>query len=146
MQEETKTVSKPRQLWDKTVKAVKGGGTEELVETFTAEMTVVAEGLCEDQNTLRREIAQLRDMTEKLEHRANNEQELMDTTLKENQKDLDARLESLTHRIAALETKTARLDSAKSKAKERGWIGQVTILAAIIAGAWVLVTILNLFK
>ena len=35
---EEKTVSKPRQLWDSAVKAVKGGGTEQLIETFTAEM------------------------------------------------------------------------------------------------------------
>ena len=40
---EEKTVSKPRQLWDSAVKAVKGGGTEQLIETFTAEMTLVAE-------------------------------------------------------------------------------------------------------
>ena len=142
---EEKTVSKPRQFWDKTLKVVKGGGSDELIETFTAEMTVVAEGLCEDQNSLRHEIAQLRDMTEKLEHRANNDQELIDTTLKENQKDLDARLDGLTRRIAALETKTARLETAKDKAKQPGWIGQLTILASIIAGAWVIVTILNLF-
>ena len=57
---EEKTVSKPRQLWDSAVKAVKGGGTEQLIETFTAEMTLVAEGLCEDQNNLRREITQVR--------------------------------------------------------------------------------------
>ena len=50
---EEKTVSKPRQLWDSAVKAVKGGGTEQLIETFTAERTLVAEGLCEDQTNLR---------------------------------------------------------------------------------------------
>ena len=51
---EDKNVSKPRQLWDSAVKAVKGGSTEQLVETFTSEMTLVAEGLCEDQNNLRK--------------------------------------------------------------------------------------------
>ena len=75
---EDKNVSKPRQLWDSAVKAVKGGSTEQLVETFTSEMTLVAEGLCEDQNNLRKELAQVREMAEKLEHRADNEQELLD--------------------------------------------------------------------
>ena len=64
---EDKNVSKPRQLWDSAVKAVKGGSTEQLVETFTSEMTLVAEGLCEDQNNLRKELAQVREMAEKLE-------------------------------------------------------------------------------
>ena len=75
---EDKNVSKPRQLWDSAVKAVKGGSTEQLVETFTSEMTLVAEGLCEDQNNLRKELAQVREMAEKLEHRADNEQEVLD--------------------------------------------------------------------
>ena len=69
---EDKNVSKPRQLWDSAVKAVKGGSTEQLVETFTSEMTLVAEGLCEDQNNLRKELAQVREMAEKLEQRADN--------------------------------------------------------------------------
>lgn len=93
---EEKTVSKPRQLWDSAVKAVKGGGTEQLIETFTAEMTLVAEGLCEDQNNLRREITQVRTLAEKLETRVDNEQEVLDTTLRENQKEIDRRLDELS--------------------------------------------------
>ena len=112
---EDKNVSKPRQLWDSAVKAVKGGSTEQLVETFTSEMTLVAEGLCEDQNNLRKELAQVREMAEKLEHRADNEQEVLDTTLRENQKDIDRRLDELTRRIAALEVKTTRRDKEEPR-------------------------------
>lgn len=143
---EDKNVSKPRQLWDSAVKAVKGGSTEQLVETFTSEMTLVAEGLCEDQNNLRKELAQVREMAEKLEHRADNEQEVLDTTLRENQKDIDRRLDELTHRIAALEVKITRRDKEELRKKDMGIISQLTVLAGIVAGAWIIVTVLNLFK
>lgn len=143
---EDKNVSKPRQLWDSAVKAVKGGSTEQLVETFTSEMTLVAEGLCEDQNNLRKELAQVREMAEKLEQRADNEQEVLDTTLRENQKDIDRRLDELTHRIAALEVKITRRDKEEPRKKDMGIISQLTVLAAIVAGAWIIVTVLNLFK
>ena len=134
---EEKTVSKPRQLWDSAVKAVKGGGTEQLIETFTAEMTLVAEGLCEDQNNLRREITQVRTLAEKLETRVDNEQEVLDTTLRENQKEIDRRLD-------ALEAKAAKQDGKLKR--EKNLISQLTLLAGIIAGAWVIVTVLNLFQ
>ena len=143
---EDKNVSKPRKLWDSAVKAVKGGSTEQLVETFTSEMTLVAEGLCEDQNNLRKELAQVREMAEKLEQRADNEQEVLDTTLRENQKDIDRRLDELTHRIAALEVKITRRDKEEPRKKDMGIISQLTVLAGIVAGAWIIVTVLNLFK
>ena len=143
---EDKNVSKPRQLWDSAVKAVKGGSTEQLVETFTSEMTLVAEGLCEDQNNLRKELAQVREMAEKLEQRADNEQEVLDTTLRENQKDIDRRLDELTHRIAALEVKIIRRGKEEPRKKDMGIISQLTVLAGIVAGAWIIVTVLNLFK
>ena len=141
---EEKTVSKPRQLWDSAVKAVKGGGTEQLIETFTAEMTLVAEGLCEDQNTLRREITQVRTLADKLETRVDNEQEVLDTTLRENQKEIDRRLDELTRRMNALEAKAAKQDGKLKR--EKNLISQLTLLAGIIAGAWVIVTVLNLFQ
>ena len=141
---EEKTVSKPRQLWDSAVKAVKGGGTEQLIETFTAEMTLVAEGLCEDQTNLRRELAQVRSLAEKLEARADNEQEVLDTTLREHQKETDRRLDELSRRLNARESKASKLEGKQKR--EKNLISQLTLLAGIIAGAWVIVTVLNLFK
>lgn len=143
---EEKNVSKPRQLWNSAVKAVKGGSSEQLIETFTSEMTLVAEGLCEDQQALRKELAQVRETAEKLDQRMENEQEVLDTTLRENQKELDRRLDELTHRIAALEMKASRQEKAPAKTKEKNWLSQATLLASIIAGAWIIVTVLNLFK
>lgn len=143
---EEKNVSKPRQLWNSAVKAVKGGSSEQLIETFTSEMTLVAEGLCEDQQALRKELAQVRETAEKLDQRMANEQEVLDTTLRENQKELDRRLDELTHRIASLEMKASRQEKAPAKTKEKNWLSQATLLASIIAGAWIIVTVLNLFK
>ena len=143
---EEKNVSKPRQLWNSAVKAVKGGSSEQLIETFTSEMTLVAEGLCEDQQALRKELAQVRETAEKLDQRMANEQEVLDTTLRENQKELDRRLDELTHRIAALEMKASRQEKTPAKTKEKNWLSQATLLASIIAGAWIIVTVLNLFK
>ena len=60
--ERTKTAEKPKKLWDGALKMVKGENTTQLIESFTAEMTLVAEGLCEDQSKLRREVDRM--MTE----------------------------------------------------------------------------------
>ena len=107
-------------------------------------MTLVAEGLCEDQNNLRREITQVRTLAEKLETRVDNEQEVLDTTLRENQKEIDRRLDELTRRMNTLEAKAAKQDGKLKR--EKNLISQLTLLAGIIAGAWVIVTVLNLFQ
>ena len=49
----------PQKLWNGALKLVKGENTAKLIEDFTAEMTLVAEGLCEDQTKLRREVDHL---------------------------------------------------------------------------------------
>ena len=43
-------------IWNQALKAVKGDSMNEMVEQFTQEMTLVAEGLCEDQARLRRAV------------------------------------------------------------------------------------------
>ena len=45
MNEETNLMNAPKKLWDGALKMVKGENTAQLVEQFTAEMTLVAEGL-----------------------------------------------------------------------------------------------------
>ena len=103
MSEEQKTPSKPRQLWNSAVKAVKGESTEQLVEQFTAEMTLVAEGLCDDQGRLRKEVTALRTDYDRLEQRLQSEQQAQESTLMETQRDIDRRLDEVTRRLAALE-------------------------------------------
>ena len=147
MSEEQKTPSKPRQLWNSAVKAVKGESTEQLVEQFTAEMTLVAEGLCDDQGRLRKEVMALRTDYDRLEQRLQSEQQAQESTLMETQRDIDRRLDEVTRRLAALEKAQSARQQKEAKGKRpQNLISQLTVLAGIIAGAWILVTVLNLLK
>lgn len=147
MSEEQKTPSKPRQLWNSAVKAVKGESTEQLVEQFTAEMTLVAEGLCDDQGRLRKEVTALRTDYDRLEQRLQSEQQAQESTLMETQRDIDRRLDEVTRRLAALEkAQNARQQKEAKGKRPQNLISQLTVLAGIIAGAWILVTVLNLLK
>lgn len=137
---EEKTVSKPMQLWNNALKAVKGDSTAQLVEQFTAEMTLVAEGLCEDQARLRQSVEELRREDDRTAQRLVSEVQALESAIRENQRDTDRRLEDMSRRLAAMENK------ANSRQKKHlGLIQQVTILVSIACGTWLLVTILNLF-
>ena len=127
------------QLWNSALKAVKGDSTQQLVEQFTAEMTLVAEGLCEDQARLRQSVEELRREDDRHAQRLASEVQAIDATLRENQRENDRRLEDMQRRLAALESK------ANSRRKERSWLSQVTLLVGIVCGTWLLVTVLNLF-
>lgn len=141
---EEKTVSKPMQLWSSALKAVKGESTGQLVEQFTSEMTLVAEGLCEDQARLRKAVEDMRKDQDQSVQQLESEQQAMESTIRENQRDLDRRLDELTHRIAALEARQQKAKEPDKKDKNH-ILSQVTVLAGIIAGAWVIVTVLKLF-
>ena len=53
-------------------------------------------------------------------------------------------MDELTRRMNALEAKAAKQDGKLKR--EKNLISQLTLLAGIIAGAWVIVTVLNLFQ
>lgn len=141
MQTEEKT-NKPS-LWNQALKVVKGDSTTELVEQFTQEMTLVAEGLCEDQARLRKAVDGL--IREADGQKAKSEQDYQDVLrqLDAHQKETKQQLDELSRRVVALEK------PAKAK-KGKGLlgadvIGRLTVLAGIVCGAWVIVTILKLF-
>jgi len=141
MQTEEKT-NKPS-LWNQALKVVKGDSTTELVEQFTQEMTLVAEGLCEDQARLRKAVDGLIRAADG--QKAKSEQDYQDVLrqLDAHQKETKQQLDELSRRVAALEK------PAKAK-KGKGLlgadvIGRLTVLAGIVCGAWVIVTILKLF-
>ena len=134
---------KPRTLWESALKVVKGDSTEQLVEQFTAEMTLVAEGLYDDQARLKREVELLRQEQDRLSQRVGSEQQAQEAALMEAQRDLDRRLDDFAHRLSAME---AKLSAKPRKMKMDGLMGQLTVLACIVCGSWVLVTILNLFR
>ena len=135
--------SKPS-LWSQALKVVKGDSTTELVEQFTQEMTLVAEGLCEDQARLRKSVDGL--IREADGQRAKHEQDYQDALrqMEESQKATNQRLDELSRRIAALE-KTAHKPKKAGLALSNDLIGRVTLLAGIVCGSWVIVTLLKLF-
>ena len=130
-------------LWNQALKVVKGDSTNELVEQFTQEMTLVAEGLCEDQARLRKAVDGL--MREAEGQRQRTQQDYQDVLqqLDANQKETKQRLDELSRRIAALE----KPDKSKKGPFRLGAdaISRLTVLAAIVCGAWVIVTVLKLF-
>ena len=141
---EQKNVAGPRQLWNSALKAVKGENTNALIEQFTSEMTLVAEGLCEDQARLRQAVDDVRREQDASVQSLRSEQAAMDTAMQENQRDIDRKLEDISRRLAALEKSRAAVPAKPEKKRNMNVISQVTILAAIVCGTWLLVTVLNL--
>ena len=140
VQEEQRTLSKPAQLWHSAVKAVRGGNTDRLVEEFTAEMTLVAEGLAEDQSRLRDAVMQLGVQQDRAEQRAASETEALESMLREAQRDADARMDTLSRRMDALERK---LQERSKHSREHAVLDRVTLIVSIAAGAWVLTALIG---
>ncbi|MDO5436341.1 MAG: hypothetical protein Q4G19_08235 [Clostridia bacterium] len=143
MSENTNSFS-PAKLLNKAVRTVKGENTNRLIEDFTSEMTLVAEGLYEDQGKLHHEISELaREEDARLQH-IETELASLDTTLEEERRNNDEIVTELRNRLAALEKQNKTLLSGAAKKEKKSWIAQLTVPVAIIAGAWVLVTVLKL--
>ena len=119
---------------------LKGKDLNQLVEDFTSEMTLVAEGLSEDQQKLFRETDKLSAQQTELEQR-----------LLDGLHDADVENKELRKEVRDL---TARLDKAEKALSERkskksdglvSIIRQATWLVAIFSAAWVIVTIIRAF-
>ena len=140
--EKNTSVEKPKKIWAGALKMVRGENTAQLIENFTAEMTLVAEGLCEDQSTLRREVNKM--MTDE-DRRIQSLQTRIDeteTSLEEERKAHDQDITEMRNRLAALEKKINSKPS-KEKGRKGNIIKDLTILVAIAAAAWVIVTLVN---
>ena len=142
---ELKPKNGPRQIIDSALRAVKGDSTQSLVEDFTAEMTTVAEGLCEDQAKLRSRMSALENAQDRDRQRLEDALSALESETDDSTRELSERVRLLTARLEALEKQEEKKQKTKKKILGEGWIGQLTILAAIVCGAWVIVTLLNLF-
>ena len=144
-EEKTLTAEKTKKptLWDGALKMVKGENTNQLIEQFTAEMTLVAEGLCEDQTKLRKEVDGLMTQEDKRIQKLESTINLLETSLEEERKNHDQDVTELRNRVSQLE-KQAKV-ATKDKKKSRTIIRDLTWLVGIAAGAWVVVTIINTF-
>lgn len=120
--------TKSKDFLQTAVDSITGKDLPRLVDEFTREMVVVAEGLSEDQATLR------------------NAQAIQG----EEQDKLAARMREMEKQVKDLQSKVDALGQKAAK-RQRGESGlsrilrQATILAAILAGAWVIVTLVNAF-
>ncbi len=131
-------------LWNQALKAVKGDSTKELVEQFTQEMTLVAEGLCEDQARLRTAVDGLLRESEGKAAKHQQDYENIIQQIDRQEKETKTRLDELSRRIAALEKPAAK--PAKGKLRlGADLISRLTVLVGIVCGTWLIVTILGLF-
>lgn len=143
MPEEKTLTEKPKKtLWDGALKMVKGENTNQLIEQFTAEMTLVAEGLCEDQTKLRREVDDMTTQEDRRIQKLESRIDLLETSLDEEKKAHDRDVTELRNRLSSLE-KQASKAPAKEKKKAGTIIRDLTWLVGIAAAAWVIVTIIN---
>lgn len=143
---DSSVLAKPKQVLTQALHAVRGENTQQLIESFTSEMTLVAEGLCDDQSRLRKRVDEVQRESESDRQNLQDAVDMLDRTLNENQKELDRRLSDLGHRLDEIEKKTQKKESYLGKWKiPSGFMPQLILLASIVAGAWVLVTLLNLF-
>ena len=143
--EQTQPREKPRKLWSGALKMVKGENSAKLIEEFTSEMTLVAEGLCEDQSRLRREMDQMMNEEDRRIQKLTNQIDLVETSLDEEKNAHDRDLTELRNRIAALEKKSGKETSRKWRRKDGNIIRDLTWLIGVAGAAWIIVTIINKF-
>lgn len=145
MSEETNLINKPKKLWNDALKMVKGENTTQLIEQFTAEMTLVAEGLCEDQNKLRGEVDRMVTDEDRRLQKLDSRLSEMESAAEEQQRENDQIVTELRNRLAALEKQSARdartIREQKEKKKERNRIREWTVLIAVAAVAVIAVTL-----
>lgn len=129
-----------RDFIENTWSSLKGKDLNQAVEEFTSEMTLVAEGLSEDQNALRRDGEKLAARMEKLAERQK--------TGEDSVKALQDQLEQERRRGDALQKRLDDMEKAlKAKPVKPGLtaiLRQATWGVGIICAAWVIVAILKL--
>ena len=140
--EKTAVAEKPKKIWDGALKMVRGDNTAQLIENFTSEMTLVAEGLCEDQSSLRREVDKMVTDEDRRIQAIQTQAEAIESSLEEERRAHDKDMTELRNRLAALE-KQSSIKPSKEKARKGNIIRDLTVMVAIAAGAWVIVTLLN---
>lgn len=129
-----------RDFIENTFQSLKGRDLNQAIEEFTGDMTLVIEGMSEDLNVLRTDVdktaAQLTILDHDLDAQA--DRQAQDAAA------LRRDMEGLIKRMNALEKAQKDKRQAKGKAGMAGVLRQATWIAAIVCGAWVIVTILEL--
>ena len=139
---EKRLFNKPKELLDQAVRTVRGDNATQLMEAFTSEMTLVAEGLADDQSKIRQELRRLEKDQEETRVQTQTSCDAMTSALQENQQSLDRKLTDLNRRLDALES---QLKSRAARDSKQGLIRQATILVGMVCATVLLVSILRLF-
>lgn len=127
----TGIVQKSMDFLDNAVSSLKGQDLNALVEQYTAEVTVVLEGMHEDMVALQQQAQELSARLTILEEGKREQDRDTQQALKDVRKQLD--------------TLQKKADSGKKKGTVTSVLTQITWIAVILAGAWVLTTALKLF-
>lgn len=129
-----------RDFIENTFATLKGKDMNQAVEEFTSEMTLVVEGLSEDQNALRRDVdsgaAQLTLLEEKL-LRQEKDRKAEASNLQEELKQTKKRLEALEKALKDAEKKPQKMGLGQI-------MRQATWMVGILSISWVIVTLLKL--
>lgn len=120
-------IQRSKDMLDTAVSGLKGRDMNALVDDFTREMTLVAEGLSEDLSLARQELSQL---------------SASHTLLEEDRRKLEDRIGALQKRVDALEKQRDKVQQRKGL---HAVLRQVTIIAAIVCGAWIVTALLKAF-
>ena len=132
-------------IWNQALKAVKGDTMNELVEQFTQEMTLVAEGLCEDQARLRRAVDGLIRETDGQRVRAEQDYQELLRQIAEGQNESKSRLDELSRRVAALEKPSARKEKTTLRSLfSKDLLGRLTLLVGMVCATWLAVSAMNI--
>ena len=116
-----------------------------LIEEFTSEMTLVAEGLSQDQDRLNQNCDRLEARQAESEERLSLRLNEIQSQAREDRKtlqDLDRRLKKIEDSLEKAE-KSRKADKGHASERWTGMLRQATWLFGIICGAWVIVTLIN---
>ncbi|MBR1607000.1 MAG: hypothetical protein IJ664_04760 [Clostridia bacterium] len=129
-----------RDFIENTFQSLKGKDMNQAVEEFTSEMTLVVEGLSEDQNGLRRDVdsasAQLTLLEEKVLRQDKDRRADM-SDLQEELKQAKKRLDSLEKSLREAEKKPQKMGLGQI-------LRQATWMVGILCVSWIVVTVLKL--
>ncbi len=118
-----------------------------LIEEFTSEMTLVAEGLSQDQDRLNQRLDRLEARQAESEERLLQRLGEIQSQAREDRKTLQDLEKRLKKAEESLETSRKEESARKSHRSERwtGMLRQATWLVGIVCGAWVINTIISKF-
>jgi|GEM_PF-413417 len=140
-----------RDFIENTFASLKGKDMNQAVEEFTSEMTLVAEGLSEDQTALRQDVdkaaAQLTLLEEKLLRRDRERKEeisALEQALKQAKKQAEGQEKRLEEMQKALDKAVKEAEKKPAKMSLGQILRQATWMVGIFCVAWVIVTVLKM--